>query len=138
MGADATAEIQHLALHRHALKPQRVRDVVRTGEMPGRQLQQVPGAHLVLIEGGGVLRPERTGVQVRQVVSAAGQTLLELFQRQVEITAEVLLNSQTVRQESGDVHIRAAAELGHGWASGRGQPTQPPECNSQGIPLQLR
>ena len=138
MGADATAEIQHLALHRHALQPQRVGDVVRTGEVPGRQLQQVSRAHRVLIEGGGVLRPERTGMQIRQVVGAAGQTLLKLIQRQVEVATEVLLDAQTVRQESGDVHVRAAAELGHGWASESGQPTQPAECNSQGTPLQPR
>ena len=70
-------------------------------------------------------------MEIRQVVGAAGQTLLKLIQRQVEVATEVLLDAQTVRQESGDVHVRAAAELGHGWASESGQPTQPAECNSQ-------
>ena len=123
MGADAASEIQHLPPRRHPLEPQGVGDVVRTGEVPGRQLQQMTGADRVLVERRRILGSKRPGVQISQVVRAAGQTLLHHLQRQIQVAAQMLLHRQGVLEKGADVHIAVAAELGHGGGA-------PAGCNS--------
>ena len=94
MGADATAEIQHLSSGGHPLQPQGIGDVISTAEVPGRQLQQVARPHRVLVEGRGVFRPEGSRVQIRQVVGAAGQSPLQLLCRQIQVVLQVLLQAR--------------------------------------------
>ena len=113
MRADASAEIQHLSPHRHPLQTQRVSDVIRTAEMPGGQLQQVPRADRVFVERRGILRAERSGMQIGQVIGAGGQPLLYNLQRQLQITAEVLLHSKTVLQKRVYRNTAAVTKLGH-------------------------
>ena len=122
MGSDATAEIQHLSAHGHALQPQGVGDVVRTAQVPGGQLEQVARPHRVFVETGRVLRPEGTGVEIRQIIGAAGQPLLHLLKGKLQITAEVLFHRKTVLQERLHIHAAAVTELGHGG--------EPMGCNS--------
>ena len=53
-------------------------------------------------------------MEIRQVISAARQPLLQLSLRQVEVTLQVLLHGKAVLQKCGHIHLTTAAELGHG------------------------
>ena len=75
MGADATAEIKHVAVSELLLKPQGVGDVVGAAEMPGRKLKKVPCANSVFIEISSPLGVEGSRMHGRQVLLALWQTL---------------------------------------------------------------
>ena len=82
--------------------------------MPGRQLDEMSGAHRVLVEACGIVWMKGPWMQVRQILGAAGQTLFQLLQGEIKKKAQMTLHRQAILDEGIHVHGTAAAELWHG------------------------
>ena len=76
VGADATAEIEHVAAGELGLQPQGVGDVIGAAQMPGGQLQQVASAHRGFVEGLRLIGIKRPWMGRRQRFGRQGQAPL--------------------------------------------------------------
>mgnify|MGYP006215395267 CR=1 FL=1 len=104
MGANATAEVEHIPTGELLLQSQGVGDVIRTAEVPGRQLKQVSGADRVFIE---ICRPvwvKGTRMHRSKILFALRKALCNLLSGQTQIGGQMLLHRKSAGQKLLDAY----------------------------------
>ena len=70
-------------------------------------------------------------MEIRQLLRAAGQPLIDSLDRQIQIAAEVRLEIQAVIKKGRNVHLTTAAQLRHGITTTSASLSHPAGCNSR-------